>query len=275
MAKRPLLRWFLAVLAQTATWGAAGAAAAPASDRDHVAWLADAQRAFDRGTERSRESPEEARAAFCEAAELFRRVVDAGVENGRLYYNLGNALLRCGRTGRAIAAYRRAEAFIPTDARLQSNLDYARSLCRYDIPETGERAVARTIFFWHYETPLRWRFLAGLSAWALFWLCLIGRTFWRGVRWRYPAGVCLAIWLTLGVSVGAEIRHDATHRAGVVVANDVVVRKGNGLGYEPQFEETLSEGVEFDLLEQRDDWLHLRLPDGQEGWIRAHDAELI
>ena len=158
---------------------------------------------------------------------------------------------------------------------MQKNLAYARSLCVYDIPESGQHAVTHTIFFWHYDTPLRLRFLVGLVAYVLFWVCLIGWTWLARVGWRYPTLVCLLIWVTMAASVGLDLHHAATHREGVVVTNDVVVRKGNGIGYESAFEETLSEGVEFEVLEQRDDWLHLRLPDGKDGWIRQRDAELI
>jgi len=75
--------------------------------------------------------------------------------------------------------------------------------------------------------------------------------------------------------VGVESIESARAREGVVVADEVVVRKGNGDGFEPQFEQSIGEGVEFELLERRGDWLRVRLPDGQEGWIRAREAELI
>ncbi|MHC4066533.1 MAG: SH3 domain-containing protein, partial [Planctomycetota bacterium] len=128
---------------------------------------------------------------------------------------------------------------------------------------------------WHYETPLRTRSLVGLGAYVLFWLCLMGRAVVRPIRWQYPAMVCLLVWVTLAISVGAGLKTSAAHREGVITAAEVVVRKGNGEGYEPQFEQPLGEGVEFEMLEQRDDWLHVRLADGKEGWIRLREAELI
>jgi len=245
------------------------------SRQEQVSILNDALAAFDRGTAASRQSPEEAAADFAEAADGFQRLVNAGVRNGRLYYNLGNSRLRGGQIGRAIAAYRRAERWIPDDARLKENLHYARSLRREDIAERGERAVLRTVFFWHYDTPLRLRFMVGLAAYVLFWACLTGRALWPRTVWRYPLVVSLVFWLTLGTSVAVESVDSARHREGVVVADEVVVRKGNGEGFEPQFEQSLGEGVEFELLEQRGDWLRIRLPDGQEGWIRSREAELI
>ena len=256
-------------------WGPTSAGGAILSKQEQIGLLNEAQKAFDRGTAMSKQAPVEAAASFRQAAEAFQRIVDSGVRNGRLYYNLGNARLESGRVGPAIAAYRRARRLIPNDARLKENLRYARSLCRDDIPETGERAVARTILFWHFETPLRLRFLVGLTAYLLFWVCLMGRTLVRQVRWKYPAAVCLLVWVTLAASVGAEWGTASSHGHGVITADPVVVRKGNGEGYEPQFEQPLSEGVEFEVLEQRDDWLHILLTDDKEGWIRVREAELL
>ena len=59
---------------------------------------------------------------------------------------------------------------------------------------------------------------------------------------------------------------------GVITQADVVARKGNAESYEPALNEKLSEGTEFRLLERRGDWLLIRLPGGQEGWIDQRAA---
>jgi len=53
------------------------------------------------------------------------------------------------------------------------------------------------------------------------------------------------------------------------------VRKGNGEGYAPQFEQPLHEGVEFTILEQRGGWMHIELTDGNSGWVRQREVELF
>ena len=85
----------------------------------------------------------------------------------------------------------------------------------------------------------------------------------------------LAIWLVLGCSAAVGMVQQATAMEGVLTANDVIVRKGNGEGFEPQFKQALHEGIEFRMLERRNDWLLIELPDGKSGWIRANQAEII
>ena len=95
----------------------------------------------------------------------------------------------------------------------------------------------------------------------------------RGVE--FGAVLAAIVWIACGASIGFDVWGQETHPAGVVVADEVVVRKGNGEGFEPQLEQPLTEGVEFVVLEARDDWLMIELPDGNTGWIKASQAELI
>src|SRR2546425_171753 len=69
-------------------------------------------------------SSDEFRAA---AKELEALLVD-GYQNGAVYYNIGNAYMRAGDVGQAIAAYRKAKPFRPRDPYLDANLRQALSL---------------------------------------------------------------------------------------------------------------------------------------------------
>jgi len=242
--------------------------------QQQVEVLNQALRAFDRGVELRPKQPAEAREMFAEAAAKFQALVDAGVHNGRLYYDLGNAYLQAGRLGEAMVSYRRAERLIPGDARLEENLRYARSLCQNQIPISGQRAFWKTLFFWHHDTPLRWRVTLALLSYSVFWVGLIAWTFRRRGAWWYLLAPCLALWLATGASALIELYQPA-RPAGVILADNVTVHKGNGEGFEPQFQEKLHEGVEFAVIEHRGDWLNIELGDGKTGWIRLSDAELI
>ncbi len=251
------------------------APAAALTEQQQAGLLAEAIQAADRGADLRQSDSTAAAAAFREAATKFQALVDAGLHNGRLYYDLGNAYLECGHIGRAIASYRCAERLIPDDARLEHNLRYARSLRRNQLETAGGQAFVRTLFFWHYDTSLMTRFIAGLAAYVAFWLVLLARTAFPRLSWRYAAMPLLAIWLALGVSVSYEWWTRGHRLEGVIVTDDVVVRKGSGDGFEPQFAQKLHEGVEFRVLEQHRGWLHVELPDANTGWIRADQAELL
>lgn len=254
---------------------ATSAIAAEVPAQRQIEILSAAQRAYDRGVDLRLAKPSEAAAAFNEAAAGFAALVDAGVRNGKLCYNLANAYLQSGDVGRAILNYRRAERLLPRDPRIDANLRAARSLRRNDIPPSAERAFLQTFFFWHYKTSLRARYFAAIAFYVLFWLVLTLRIATRRRSLIYAVVPCLLIWVALASSVAIETGQHSRHREGVIVADDVVARKGNGESFEPQFDQKLYQGVEFNLLEGRGDWLHVQLPDAKSGWIRTRDAELI
>lgn len=237
--------------------------------------LREAMAAFDRGAAVRENDSTEALKAFRESARMFEVLVESGVHNGRLYYNLGNAYLESGQLGRAIVSYRRALGLMPDDGRIEHNLRHARSLRRSQIGASGQKAFLHTFFFWHYRTALRTRYLLGLALYVAFWIMMLLRLFMPSMGWRYALVPILVLWVAMGTSVAVETLVQQADREGVVLADDVIVRKGNGERFAPQFQQPLHEGLEFDVLEKRRDWLHIRLPDDKTGWIPAESAELI
>ena len=83
------------------------------------------------------------------AARGWRALVDEGWESVGLHLDLGNALLRLGHRGRAIASYQRALQLDPGDADTQANLEQARAqnvdrLVGEAQPPLHARVLART-----------------------------------------------------------------------------------------------------------------------------------
>ena len=263
------LRWLVVLLA-AAGWAQRAVAELTAEQRQVI--LGEAQAFYDQGVAGRRADAESARRAFADSAARFQQLVDDGVVNGPLHYNLANAWLQAGEIGRAILHYRKAERLIPGDGRLAHNLEYARSLRRNRIPPSGERALTRALLIWHYNTSLAARFGAFSIAYLFFWLVLLLHLFRPAALWRWSAVVLALFWVACSLSVIVDLAHQRGADEGVVLVDDVVVRKGNGEGFEPQFEQPLHQGVEFEVLDRRADWLQIELPDGKSGWIRAETA---
>ena len=253
----------------------------PAGEMNRRAVLRKALADFETAVATGRHNTDEAQALYHSALAGFESLVRDGVRNGRLYYNLANAHLRLGDVGGAIVNYKRALEYMPGDAQIQKNLEFARKLCEVRFRKPATSALVETLLFWHFETSTAARSRFALAAYCLFWLLAIGGMF---LPRRIPAMTWLtvtvaAVTIAVGASAVWDLRPTA-HREGVLVSDDVVVRKGNGAYYDPQFEKSLPPGVEFELLEVRkdvdgEDWFRIRLSDGKDGWIPAHQAELV
>lgn len=230
---------------------------------------------FRRGNELSRTDPVGARDAYRAALIRFERIVaEGGIHNGKLYYNIGNAHFRLNDLGSAILNYRRAAQFLAGDANLTQNLRYARSRRLDQIEEKQETQVLKTLLFWHYDLSQRTRSALFAGFFAAFWLLASLRLFFAD---RVPSALlaaCGGIALLFLGSIALESA-SGSHDSGVILAEQVIARKGDGDTYEPSFKEPLHAGTEFSLLENRGEWYQVELADGQRCWIPATTAGLI
>jgi hypothetical protein len=235
----------------------------------------EANSAFRRGNELSRTDPAGARDAYRAAVIRFERIVEeGGVENGRLFYNIGNAYFRLNDLGRAILNYRRAEQYLSSDVNLWQNLRYARSRRIDQIEEKQETQVLKTLLFWHYDLSPRTRSVLFAGFFAVFWLLASLRLFFADRVPRALLAACGGVALLFLGSLAFE-NASGGHGGGVVVAEQVIARKGDGDTYEPSFNEPLHAGTEFTLLEDRGEWRQVELADGQRCWIPATAVGLI
>jgi hypothetical protein len=229
----------------------------------------DALKAFDGAVAIAQDDHTRAKQLFRQAAAAFESLVTDGARSVALEYNLGNTYFRLGELGRAILHYRRARQLEPSDAKLTANLRYARNRVEPSITASGEQRLLRRLLFWHYNTSLRTRFwfivIASLVGW-------VGLAIWlhrRSNALALLSGLAIALALANAASAGWQL-HDETHRPpAVVVEGEYVLRLGRGEGYDPAMRQPLGPGVELRVLQQRGDWVEVRLANGQTGWLPA------
>ena len=206
------------------------------------------------------------------AARAWRALVDEGWESVGLHLDLGNALLRLGHRGRAIASYLRALQLDPGDADVQANLELARA-------QNVDRLVGEA------QPPLHVRVLARTpegvalalfgSAWSAFWLLLWlrSRSSRSARRWLGPAALLAAL---LAIGGGALLAGKAADRqtpSAVVIAPTCPVREGPSRTLKAAFE--LHEGTTVRILEAQGDLARIRLLNGLEGWVASADLDVV
>ena len=233
--------------------------------------------AFRQGTEFFDTDPVKARGLLEKAALCFEAVHREGnIENGNLFYNLGNIYFRLTDVGRAILNYRRAERFIPNDTNLQQNLNYARSRCTDKIEPMPQTQVFRTLFFWHYDLPGPVRALA---------LRLLLR---HALVSRFPPSfpeTALAPLSPPVLCVDQSFSRMFARRRSI---QRVAYPFGRDPGKRGSWDERetaapsnqlskirLHAGTEFNLVEDRNGWLHIELADGRRCWIPKNAAGII
>jgi tetratricopeptide (TPR) repeat protein len=207
----------------------------------------------------------------------YEKIIDqGGIKNAKLYYNLANAYVLSNNIGKAILNYRKAQLLDSSNQDIYKNLNFARSKRADTIPVSSQKKILERLFFWHYDFSAKTRFIVGGVGFAVFciWLTL---KLWF-IRWPATKVVCtLSALLALCMmsSVAAEFFTAKSNLSGVIIAESVVARQGDGNNYPPSFNEPLHAGVEFNVIEQRSGWLHIKLANGQDAWIPEPSSELI
>lgn len=198
---------------------------------------------------------------FSDAAAAYERLLQGGATSPTLYFNWGNAQFKAGRTGRAIAAYRKAEELIPRDPDVRANLRFAREQVQGPTLRAGWRERLLSALSLN-----EWSIAAAGNLWVLFALLVIRQVrpaAKRALRnWVFLAAACLVV---LGMGLGLRLQARLGAQTAIVVVSDATIRNG-------PFEEsptafTARDGAELRVQDQKDEWLQVTAGPRRLGWL--------
>lgn len=104
------------------------------------------------------------------AAQTYQKLVNDGVYNGPLFYNLGTALLQASELDPAIAALQHAEQFLGAQHDIRQNLKIA--MARKSDNETAPWPWYRLVMSWHFYLSAAARMIVVTIAFSIFWAVL-------------------------------------------------------------------------------------------------------
>ncbi|NLB56319.1 MAG: hypothetical protein GX811_11250 [Lentisphaerae bacterium] len=246
------------------------------SDAEMNSLLVEAESLFRQANELTGEGSDRAFETYKKALMRYERIVaDGGVENGKIYYNIGNIYFKLDDIGRAILHYRRAEYFMPNNVDLKQSLNFALSRRVDKVVPTERAMIYNTLFFWHHTLAFNSRTVLFLVCFILFWTAACVRLFVRRSSPIWVMSVSFFLCVAFGCSIWIESRQIDSGRKGVIVSQEVTPRKGDGASYERSFEQPLHAGTEFTVLEERSEWVHIALIDGRRTWVPSETIELV
>lgn len=201
------------------------------------------------------------------AAEGYVALILSGLQNGEMYYNLGNCYFKLGMLGKSILSYRLAKLYLPRDQDLSTNLDYAREMTRDTIESRQLTSFLNEFCFWYSKLNLKELLLLFLTANALCWTLALARLWLSNEYWRYLFLAALALTVVFGLSLGLKFHRCYYSADAVVITREVSVRAGNGINNTALFQ--LHDGAECRIVRQEQDWAQLKLADGKRGWVES------
>ncbi|NTV45089.1 MAG: hypothetical protein HGB11_00845 [Chlorobiales bacterium] len=215
------------------------------------------------------------RGQYEDALRQYRSIDSAGYRNGELYYNMGNTCYKLGQVGTTILYYEKARLFLKDDEDLQSNLELAHQKTTDKIsvvPKFFLTGLAETFLGWFSLNVLGYLTLAMVN---LFVLTLILKM--RGILGPLP-GKALSITL-LVLSLFAAGTFAAKSYLAATVKEAVVLAPVANAKSEPREASStlfiIHEGLKVGVSQQQGEWLEIRMPDGNKGWVPLKDVGMI
>ncbi len=212
------------------------------------------------------------KAEYKKAAGLYENIIKT-VQNGYLFFNLGNCYLKSGQLGKAVLNYKKAQKLIPEFEDLNSNLDYARGQTKDKIENKDYFQMLGGLFFWHYFFNLQKSLIIFLALNFLLFLIL-------GILLFYPKGVfkwfliiISVLYLCIGSSALVKIYGNYYVKEGVVTAPEIEIRSGDAINNVVLFK--LHEGTEVLVQQARGNWLKVKIADGKKGWTQISGVDTI
>ncbi len=209
--------------------------------------------------------------SFEEASSDYQKAEDLGVANARLYYNHGNALFRQHQLGLSILNYERARKLDPLDEDIQFNLRFAQSQVADKIPEPEPNLLTKLLWNVHASYSVRAGLWIAFGLFALAFAAVAAALFltsflrWLSILIAVVASLTLAAF---SPSLIYKIHQQETMQYGIVLQPAVEMFSGPGENY--QVLAKVHEGSRFEIVEQRGDWLSVKLANGKGGFVRTN-----
>ncbi len=214
---------------------------------------------------------------YTSAEQCYREVLDAGVDSGPLYYNLGNVCFKQKRLGEAIYFWEKARRKMPGDSDIRENLELANLMVVDTIDEPAEPFPIRVLRRSQDSLSISQAFWTVLLLFvftnAFFSLYLLVKSPRISFRALVASLVTGTFVLLLGCSLAWRIYDQGHVLEGIVVEQKADVRSGPGADNITVF--TVHEGIKVRVRTQTNGWFQVSLPNGWNGWLKATSLRVL
>lgn len=215
---------------------------------------------------------------WADAVDMYKPILDLGLESPALYCNIGNAYFKDGNYPYAILYYEKALKLDPSYADAKYNLEIAQGFTqdRIDaVPEFILSKLAKDVCYMADSDFWAVFFLVMLAvSAALVLLFLLGKT--RAAR---QTGFFTAIPAIL-IAVVAICFSTWQKKEYMMLDSAIVTRPVVSVKSSPSSESStdlfiLHEGTKVGIIDDVGEWRNIELSDGRQGWMRSSDMEVI
>jgi len=214
------------------------------------------------------------------AISLYSVLVNKGIKDDSLFYNMGNSYTKLNKYGYAILYYEKALDINPDDQDTISNLKLVNSKNIDKILDTsGKVEVAGVSSIYSFLRRLNPTILlySFIIIWSIFSIVIILRKLKIELLSKSMNMLFLILFSILLLFNSSLLIANyyvlSSIELGVIVEKEVPILEGPDKNYKELF--LLHEGLKVEITDKRDNWFEITLPNGNVGWVEADKFKKI
>lgn len=211
------------------------------------------------------------------AAEMYESILDSGYESAALYYNMGNAWFKNNNIPKAILNYERAKLLAPNNEDIQFNLELANQFVIDKIEPLPQP------FFVNWGKQLinifssnQWAIISIAAFVFTLVLALVYLLSRRVVLRKIAFGVSV-FFLIVAIatfSFSAKQKNRVANSNHAIIFNPTVTVKASpDEGGTDLF--VIHEGLKVEIEQKLNNWVEIKIEDGNSGWVKNEVLEEI
>lgn len=203
------------------------------------------------------------------AIKLYEQLAGQGIHTPALYYNLASAHFKTKAIGKSVLYLLRAEKLSPGDDDIEGNLRFVSQFTIDKGTLSSPPLAFLTELFplgtWALWATIFYFLLAGLIALRIWFKS-------RSFPLRLGAWVAGSLFMLFALGFYLSWSWSKVPK-GVLIAKESPVKSGPGEDFVTQL--LGHEGLTFQILEEREDYLEVLLPNGVKGWVLRNQAAKV
>ncbi|MCX8064339.1 MAG: tetratricopeptide repeat protein [Candidatus Hydrogenedentes bacterium] len=206
---------------------------------------------------------------FSQAIENYLKLIQGGLEEDAIFYNLGNSFYHLGKKGFAIACYHYALDLNPSLHIARENLEKVLNEVQRKLALPEEPSWWKYLFVFHYGISKLWTWIIAAFFWLIGWV-ILGVIPWFSFRSRKYVMISCVVLISLGAVFlcSGIIKEFSPPRAVLIVdkANVHILPSENSPS---RFE--LYEGDRFLIEREEGEWVLVKSVGNEKGWIKEKE----
>ena len=214
---------------------------------------------------------------FDTAIVLYEKIVKSGFIAPEVYFNLGNSYYKKKDVSNAVLNYERARKLNPGDDDINFNLQLSQTMVLDKINIIPEFFITR---WWHGFTQVMSSDSWAILSIILFILALVAvlaylfaRIYWLKVV-SFWFGVVFFAFSLISFGNSYILKQNSENQSGAIVMSASVTLKSS-----PDDKGTdlfvLHEGSKVLIIDNVGEWLKIKISDGNSGWLKKGEVEVI